>query len=658
MKKSFQVLAVFFMLCTLLLSNAALADNPSGRRLFVHLDRAYYAPGEALWFCAYMKNTDFNPQSTLENSIYVELVDDKGKTVSSSNVIAGETYLNGKIYPGVLFLESNLKADFYTFMAKSSNDSDSPVLFSQEISVCSCDSDPVESPEYEASVCPESGKYFAGNTAYIAYNTGFSSSSRLLDSKGKQIGERIRTIQAGTGVLSFVPEPGEKYFFNVDSLNIGGNYGGFSIENAKFALPQASEKGCSIHVKTLSHAVFINVNTRHAGASGKYSLELVNNSTKRKLADIESGLQQDVVIRLPRQKLAGGFNYVSLINGKGEIEAYREFYVYRLASERLDCKIATTLKPIGKRSAAGLEIELNDASGNPVDAVFSISVLDDIFPEISQKGNIEYDNLDDFYFNEGLPLTERRDALDALMVFGEAGVKGYYYGCKEEAYIADAQTSKVLASVKKEWRKENKDGNSTYLQGGKSQERPVDESIQVLDHICNLYSSFFYENGMMYNKVAGYVNRSGEGYQPVALIVNGVQEYSWSILENLTMESVQIKDISSSASGLYRNSGGGYVSLVITSGASLTAQTRDKEELLRTEGPAFDFYSPRYDIEKISCKYDGRNTLYWNPTVRTVDGKASVAFCTNDSDDTRAYVVVNGVARDGRQFHWEGIVFE
>ncbi|MCQ2117634.1 MAG: hypothetical protein MJY76_05820, partial [Bacteroidales bacterium] len=57
MKKSFRILTTLFLLGALLLSNAALADNSSGRRMFVQLDRNSYAPGEALWFSAYLRNT-------------------------------------------------------------------------------------------------------------------------------------------------------------------------------------------------------------------------------------------------------------------------------------------------------------------------------------------------------------------------------------------------------------------------------------------------------------------------------------------------------------------------------------------------------------------------------------------------------------------------
>ena len=57
-----------------------------------------------------------------------------------------------------------------------------------------------------------------------------------------------------------------------------------------------------------------------------------------------------------------------------------------------------------------------------------------------------------------------------------------------------------------------------------------------------------------------------------------------------------------------------------------------------------EFYSPRYeDLSKNSPAYDGRATLYWNPSVRTDStGFAKVEFFTSDRK-TALEVVVNGI---------------
>jgi hypothetical protein len=56
------------------------------------------------------------------------------------------------------------------------------------------------------------------------------------------------------------------------------------------------------------------------------------------------------------------------------------------------------------------------------------------------------------------------------------------------------------------------------------------------------------------------------------------------------------------------------------------------------------FYSPRYDGPlKNSPEYDGRATLYWQPSIRTDSiGQAKVEFFTSDRR-TRLEVNVNGI---------------
>lgn len=357
-----------------------------------------------------------------------------------------------------------------------------------------------------------------------------------------------------------------------------------------------------IDVTIVSNAAFIKLDRNACTGQGKYTLYLSNDFFKTKIADIQGGMQEDAVLRIARNRLAPGVNTVSLENEKGDVAAYKEFPVAPSAAETISCIPAFTAKPSGKRSACSMTIELRDGNGNAVDGKFSISVLD---PETMKSLH------------------------------------------------PDVRTTRVLSSAEKQWRRQQGD-DRTYIQN--KNKKPVDPNIPVIDHICNLYSAFFYESGMMYNKKAGYVNRSGNGYQPVALIVNGVQQYSWAVLENMSMENVEIADMSSSPSALYKDSGGGYVSVTINSTASIQNSFAAADLFPGRIGPACSFYSPRYDLDRVSAKKDMRNTIFWSPLESTAGGKADIAFCTSDSGAGSYYVVINGVTLQGYVFKWQGIL--
>ena len=61
-----------------------------------------------------------------------------------------------------------------------------------------------------------------------------------------------------------------------------------------------------------------------------------------------------------------------------------------------------------------------------------------------------------------------------------------------------------------------------------------------------------------------------------------------------------------------------------------------------------EFYSPKYSPDNIdSPEPDHRTTLYWNPDIKTEDGKASLSFFT--ADDLGYYrIIVEGITDKGR----------
>jgi len=64
--------------------------------------------------------------------------------------------------------------------------------------------------------------------------------------------------------------------------------------------------------------------------------------------------------------------------------------------------------------------------------------------------------------------------------------------------------------------------------------------------------------------------------------------------------------------------------------------------------PNRSFYSPKYTVEnKDAEKPDNRITLYWNQSVTTENGKATVSFFTAD-DEADFVVVVQGISSTGK----------
>lgn len=65
-----------------------------------------------------------------------------------------------------------------------------------------------------------------------------------------------------------------------------------------------------------------------------------------------------------------------------------------------------------------------------------------------------------------------------------------------------------------------------------------------------------------------------------------------------------------------------------------------------------EFYSPKYETkEQVEDQNpDLRTTIYWNPSVKTKEGKANISFYTADASTTYS-VIIEGITNDGRLIH-------
>lgn len=139
----------------------------------------------------------------------------------------------------------------------------------------------------------------------------------------------------------------------------------------------------------------------------------------------------------------------------------------------------------------------------------------------------------------------------------------------------------------------------------------------------------------------------------VKLIVDGIEQ-TWDMFDDLKMEDLEKIEISNDPSTFY-NAMGGYISIKIRSGVNLKSKSSETEPSMQYFVPmgyqvADYFYSPRYDRGDTFEDFDHRHTIYWNPEVKVIGGKASVDFCNTDQLDYPYFVRIEGRSKDGRWF--------
>lgn len=392
----------------------------SPEKLYLHIDRTIFAPGETIWFKGYIENKSYQSVMPTSNFVYVELLSD---TVVSRVMIkreedgfAGHMLLSDKITPGEYFLRAytnwnkNMPAE-YMFYSKID------IVDSKK----TAENEPVsKKSDLKIDFYPESGRYFAGMLATIAFKTNYKNlAGYIRNSKGEKVID-FCTGHDGMGKVMFFPMVGEKYFAKVSSDE--------KIDK-EYELPEPSTEGGMINIKSNQDDFIIQSYVSHGAAS----LVLHNGSEIYYCEPVNHGTanQGSNIIGIKVKNLSRGINHALLISSEGEVLAERLFFVYEKENVKTDIKFDKDI--YGKREKVTVSATLNNLNGEPVAGEFSVSVIDGNFKDFSQKDHIESYMLisselkgkindPEYYFNNSLPLNERLRAVDLLMM-----VQGWRY---------------------------------------------------------------------------------------------------------------------------------------------------------------------------------------------------------------------------------------
>lgn len=408
----------------------------SPEKLYMHIDRSYYAINETIWFNAYLKNASPLCKKQLSNYIYVELLNKDGICVHREKVKANDTNIeNVNCFTGQILIDPELKTGEYTLRAYTSwqRNRYAGYFFNQKIRIKAQEKYSEKASDngrIDVSFYPEGGTYLAEHPATIAFKAlnpqgqSLAISGKLVDAGGNVLCDNIRSTHDGMGSFSFTALPDTKYFLEIE----GGE---------RFALPDPAQKGASLHLVNTSNAIYVSSILKNMDS--EYLLYLRDDCSMY-LLDILDPVNENVKQKVFEKKkvisttnLRSGLNHIILADRMGNIISERLFFIYPNKDRQINGKLEFEKQEYGKRERIRSLFSLTDATGAPLDGTFSISVArgafsgytqnDDIvsYMEISSelKGKI---NNPSYYFNNEFPLMERRNNLDLLMM-----VQGWRY---------------------------------------------------------------------------------------------------------------------------------------------------------------------------------------------------------------------------------------
>lgn len=404
-------------------------------KLYLHLDRAYYAYGETIWFNGYLVNATQRAVLPESNYIYVELLDSKGGSVVRVKVKRDPS----AGFPGHMEIPDNIGSGLYTVRAYTLWNLNNPAdyMFHQQVKILGQEP-PKKTSEgavkLDVSFYPEGGRYFAGSKSYVGFKV-MNSLGQSVDVKGWLVDDlgnyesAAVTTHDGMGSFAFVPGLGRNYSFNIDGKS--------------FPLPAPSSEGMTIGLRRSGDYYMVRI----CGATpGRYRLFVRDASEIAPITTLDFN-RRELLFKIEARAFRGGINHLLLTDVHGRIVSERLFYVADAPGPV--CTLEQRQKTSAARELLSSEVRLAAPDGTPIDGSFSVSVVRGSFARYQQnddiisymrlsselKGTI---NSPSHYFDESVPEPVRARDLDHLMM-----IQGWRYYDMDQVEKTDKSSFKL-----------------------------------------------------------------------------------------------------------------------------------------------------------------------------------------------------------------------
>lgn len=394
-------------------------------KVYLHLDKPYYTPGEDIWFKAYLFDAQnhflgYSPSKVL----YVDLVSPEGEILYHHQLPIENGVANGDFDLKGTFPSGNYQVRAYTNWMRNFDASwffETTIPLYENTTLSEENSTVVETDSILADIqfFPEGGDLVYTVPTQVGFKgvnkegLGVKVDGKLVDETGKQI-TIFSSLHLGMGSFFFTPQAGKLYRAIV---NVNG-------EEQTFNLPKAKESGYGVIVnntKTNSVSVRI-VATEDLEGSEVYLV----GQTRGKVYYKGKGkiIKRILYFEIPRQVLPSGILQLTLFTNK--MVPLNERLVFINYAQDLDINVKTNRKRYKERDKVKISVNVSDAEGKPVVAQLSMavtdagqisinkqreSILSNMLLTSDLKGTIENPA---FYFRDAESNTQK--ALDALML--------------------------------------------------------------------------------------------------------------------------------------------------------------------------------------------------------------------------------------------------
>lgn len=351
-------------------------------KVYLHLDKDYYAAGETIWFKGYI--TLQGMPSTTATNLYVELLDKNNNVVQKKLFAAGNA---GS--PGNFDLPETQKPGVYQLRAYTAwmLNFDPAFSYSRTIQIfdpsqkTAAPADSVTTPDFAVQFFPEGGNLIAGQPNIVAFkaidNNGYPTeiTGTVKDAKGGNP-IALKSVHDGMGTFDITPTNGQDIFQA-------------TIKNAKgqtktFALPAPVTTGVSLKVFNKGTRIFYQAVPASVSDTAFNDLVIIAQMGSQLVykANLDIG-EGRISGFIPADHLPSGILHITLFAKSGLPLSERLSFVRKNDFLQMDVLDADTHKE--PRAKNAIEIRLPDSMTTNI----SMSITDaDAVPVDKNSNNI------------------------------------------------------------------------------------------------------------------------------------------------------------------------------------------------------------------------------------------------------------------------------
>lgn len=419
-------------------------DGNPQEKVYLHMDKPYYAVGDTVWFKAYVTVGSRHQLSKLSGALHVELIDEKDSLLHSVKLPLTAGMAMGDFTLGDEYKAGNFRIRAYTQWMRNAGEGyfyDHTFAVGDPLNVAGQgegkDKDkpdkkaknqkkelqPDSLSKSDVQFFPEGGNLLYGINSRIGFKAvgvngrGVAVKGMVVDNSGEEI-TSFESLHAGMGVFNVRPQAGKTYSARLT----------FADGSAKtIALPGVVDQGYVLSVyQPNKDSILVRIKATPGQFQTPRSVSLVAQSGGETIfASTVPILKVMNSIWIPKRDFPTGIAQFTVFDGRGE--PVNERIAFIKSDDGMELHVSSAKKTYKSREKVTIDLESINRFGETVPGNFSVSVVDESkvpFEEANEstilsnlllssdiKGYIEQPN---YYFtNDSYDVNK---ALDNLML--------------------------------------------------------------------------------------------------------------------------------------------------------------------------------------------------------------------------------------------------